>query len=78
MNVLTYIPSDVRKWIYVVYAAVGILLGAAAAGFGVVTSTLPVWLVVSQVVYGYLGTATGIIAASNVNPSEEDDEVGEL
>ena len=68
MNPLTGIlPAKARKYVYAVYALVGVALGAIQVGYGV---TEPQWLTVSLAVYAFLGAALGLTAASNV-PSPE-------
>lgn len=70
MDLLTLIPNEIRKYIYASYALVGIVLGAVFAGFGALGITAPDWLMVAQAVYGYIGTATNLVALGNVNSSE--------
>ena len=74
MNPLTYIPAVYRQRIYLGYASAGIVLGSIFAAYGALGTVAPEWLAAVQAVYGYLGTATGIIAASNVTPNERDEE----
>lgn len=74
MNPLTYIPDVYRQRIYLGYASAGIILGSIFAAYGALGTVAPEWLAAVQAVYGYLGTATGIIAASNVTPNERDEE----
>ena len=74
MNPLTYIPDVYRQGIYLGYASAGIVLGSIFAAYGALGTVAPEWLAAVQAVYGYLGTATGIIAASNVTPNERDEE----
>lgn len=74
MNPLTYIPDVYRQRIYLGYASAGIVLGSIFAAYGALGTVAPEWLAAVQAVYGYLGTATGIIAASNVTPNERDEE----
>jgi len=68
-NPLSSIPPQVRRWLYVIYALVGLLLGACqVAGadtiFGADVTTC-------LAVLAYVGTALGLTAASNM-PSYED------
>ena len=74
MNPLTYIPDVYRQRIYLSYASAGIILGSIFAAYGALGTVAPEWLAAVQAVYGYLGTATGIIAASNVTPNGRDEE----
>ena len=77
MNVLTYIPAKARQYIYLSYSGVGIVMGAILAGYGSLQMVTPDWLVVAQAVYGYVGTATNIVAASNVTPEAEPEGDGD-
>ena len=68
LNPLTYFSAAQRQNIYLGYASVGIVLGAIMAAFGALSMALPEWLVATQAVYGYVGTATNLVAAANVTP----------
>lgn len=62
-----------RKKLYLVYALVTFLLGAATTAFnaaGVVD--LPLWLVVVTQVVQYTGAGFGVLAAGNINPPATD------
>lgn len=67
MNPLTALPVTVRKWIYVFYATFGIAFGAAQVGFATAGQDQPLWLLVAFSVFGYLGTALGLVAAANLS-----------
>ena len=77
MNPLTYIPDVYRQRIYLGYASAGIVLGSIFAGYGALGIVAPDWLAAAQAVYGYLGVATGIVAASNITPNERDEYEGD-
>lgn len=68
MNPLTALPTKVRKWIYVGYATLGIAFGATQVGFATANVDQPTWLLVAFGVFGYLGTALGLVAAANTQP----------
>lgn len=71
MNPLTQIPALYRKYIYTGYSAIGVVLGAIQVAYlAVPGGQQPTWLTVTMVVMGYLGTALGITAASNVGPQD--------
>lgn len=68
-NPLASIPPQVRRWLYVAYALIGLFFGACqVAGadtvFGADVTTC-------LAVLAYVGTALGLTAASNM-PSYED------
>ena len=65
MNPLTALPTKVRKWIYVFYATLGIAFGATQVGYATAHADQPTWLLVAFGVFGYLGTALGLVAAAN-------------
>lgn len=76
-NPLTQVMSaQARKYLYVFYAALGIAFGATQVGFATAEMGQPAWLVVSFAVFGYLGTALGLVAASNVDTDTEGDHEG--
>ncbi|TAJ21842.1 MAG: hypothetical protein EPO65_00650 [Dehalococcoidia bacterium] len=65
MNPLTSIPPKVRKGLYLVYAVVGLVLGALqVAGLDSLGS---VDLSTALAVYAYVGVALGFTAGSNVD-----------
>ena len=60
MNLLTAIPKNVRRWLYVIYAVLGpVLLWTKAHGWTGQTE-IDLWI--------GLGTALGLTAAANVVP----------
>lgn len=64
MNILVEIvPPAARKYLYAAYALVGLVLGAVQVAYGI---TEPEWVTVALAVYGFVGTAFGATAASNV------------
>lgn len=63
MSILTDIlPPQYRKVLYVVYALVGLILGA----YQVVVE--PAWLTDALAVYAFVGAALGLTAGANVAP----------
>jgi len=77
MNPLTYIPDVYRQRIYLSYASAGIILGSVFAAYGALGLVAPDWLAAVQAVYGYVGAATNIVAASNVTPNGRDEYEGD-
>lgn len=71
MNPLTALPTRVRKWIYVFYATLGITFGATQVGFATAGQDQPTGLLVAFGVFGYLGTALGLVAAANTAPVDD-------
>lgn len=68
MSPLTALPAKARKAIYVFYSTLGITFGATQVGFATAGADQPTWLLVSFGVFGYLGTALGLVAAANTQP----------
>lgn len=72
-NPLTQIlPAGARKFVYAFYAALGIAFGATQVGFATAQVDQPTWLLVAFAIFGYLGTALGLVAASNTAVPESD------
>lgn len=69
MNILSDIPPRIRKALYVIYALVGVVLGAFQVAD--VDSLGPVDLGKTLDVFAYVGIALGLTAASNT-PSYAD------
>ena len=63
MSLNDIIPAKYRKPIYVVYALVGVALGAIATAYG--PDNVPDWHAVTSNVYLYIGGAFGLTAAAN-------------
>ena len=64
------IPAAARRYVYAAYALVGVVLGALqTAG---VTEVRGLDLATAWAVYGYLGAAFGVVAASNVALKDKD------
>lgn len=61
------IPAHYRKAIYAVYAVVGVVLAA----WQLAQSPAPGWLITALTVYGFVGTAIGATAASNIKPAAD-------
>lgn len=66
MNPLTALPPNARRAIYVAYATLGIVFGAVQVGYATANADQPTWLLVAFGVFGYVGTALGLVAAANV------------
>ncbi len=66
MNPLTALPAKARRAIYVFYATLGIAFGATQVGYATAQADQPMWLLIAFGVFGYLGTALGLVAAANV------------
>ena len=64
------IPPNVRRIAYAAYALLGVALGATQVGFSAAEAGQPVWLIVAMAVYGFIGGAFGITAASNTPAPE--------
>jgi hypothetical protein len=55
----------VRKPFYAAYALLGIVVGAIQVAYVAADAGQPTWLTVCLAVYGFIGTAFGVTAASN-------------
>ena len=64
MNPLSEYP-EIRKYLYTLYWVVGIVLGSLSAAYSL-GDTIPHWLKVFAVVYGYVAIPLGFTAAQNV------------
>lgn len=64
MNLLAEYPQ-IRKPLYALYALLGIVVGAIQVAYVAADAGQPTWLTVSLAVYGFVGTAFGLTAASN-------------
>jgi hypothetical protein len=62
------VPAPVRKIIYSVYAALGLVLSGSQVGLSAANVDQPVWLTVTLAIYAFFGTALGATAASNTEP----------
>lgn len=60
------VPEPLRKKIYALYVTAGIVIGGIQVGFATAETDQPLWLKITQAVFGYLGIAVGGIAVSNV------------
>lgn len=61
------IPPKVRLYLYLVFAVIGLGLGAAAVGFSTADQTQPTWLKVAQAVLNFVAAGFGYTAATHVN-----------
>lgn len=57
--------GPVRKRVYQVFAAAGLVLGATQVGFAAADQGQPVALIVALAVYGFLGAAGFAVAQAN-------------
>lgn len=71
MNPLTTIPPQVRTYLYLASALVGLGLGATQVGYQAAEAGFPTWLKVALAVYAFLAGALGLTAAANT-PSYRD------
>ena len=71
------IPPNVRKIAYAIYGLIGVGLGATQVGFSAAELSQPVWLVVAMAVFGFIGGAFGVTAASNTPSKVVPDGTGE-
>ena len=76
-NLIQMLPPMIRAIIYGLFALLGLGLAAAQSAYGAIQMQQPNWLIVSWVVYGIVGTGTGLLAAGNVaqrpKPKDEPD-----
>lgn len=63
------LPANARKTLYAVYALVGVVLGAIQVAYLNIDGQ-PEWLTVALAVFGFLGTALGATAASNITEAK--------
>lgn len=62
--------AAIRKPIYQIFAALGIILGAIQVGFATADAGQPIWLTVAMGVYAFLGGVGFTISQANtVTPS---------
>lgn len=62
--------ANVRKPIYQIFAAIGLLLGAIQVGFSTAEIGQPVWLTVAMGVYAFLaGVGFTVSQANTVTPT---------
>lgn len=72
MNILKDLFGEqVRRTIYLVYALVGIVLGAIQVAFATASVDQPAWFMITFAVYAYLGVALGLTAFSNTQPAPQ-------
>lgn len=62
---LTALPPKARVALYYVTTVTGLAIGGFQVGFSAAEAGQPTWLTVALAVYAFLGTATGLTAASN-------------
>ena len=60
------VPARYRKIAYLVFALIGLVLGAIQVGYGAASVAQPTWLVVALAVAPFVGSTLGFAAASNV------------
>lgn len=65
-NLENIIPDGrVRRIIYRVFGAIGLVLGATQVGFATAELGQPVWLAVSLAIYAFLGAAGFAVSQAN-------------
>ena len=67
MTLKDILPPKLRKPIYAIYAIVGFIVGCIQVGFSAAEMGHPVWLTVAWAVYGFSGSAIGVVASANTN-----------
>lgn len=78
MSLNEIIPAAWRKPTYIIYAPVGVALGAIATAYG--PDNIPEWHAVTTSVVLYIGGAFGLTAAANtiVSRSADSDHAEEI
>lgn len=72
-ELLQAIPEKYRDIFYLVFGALGVILGATAVGFAAASVAIPVWFKVASAVYAFLGGPTALTARANL-PSQRPSE----
>lgn len=73
------LPPAQRRIAYVVFALLGVAVGAIQVGYGAAETSQPTWLTVALAVYAFLGGALGMTAASNTpTPQHRRDDTGAI
>lgn len=67
MTLKDILPPTLRKPIYAIYAIVGFVVGCIQVGFSAAEVGHPVWLTVAWAVYGFSGSAIGVVASANTD-----------
>ena len=75
MNPFQTIPAEARKWLYLAYGLVGLILGCVAAYCAAVGTVAPEWVGGASAVLVVVGSAFGFTAASNVQDPAIGDQV---
>ena len=57
---------NVRRVAYIIYAVVGMVLGATQVGFSAAEMGQPVALTVALAVFAFIGTGFGLVAQGNI------------
>lgn len=71
MNALIdIIPEKGRKYLYAVYAFIGLVLGATQVGY-LAAGDQPLALTVALAVFGFIGTGIGATASANTKITKE-------
>lgn len=66
MNPLLQIPARARAYVYSVYSAITVALGATQVGFLAAAAEQPTELTVALAVWSFIGVSIGITAATHV------------
>ena len=75
MNPFQTIPAEARKWLYLLYGIVGLVLGCVAAYCAAVGTVAPEWVGGASAVLVVVGSAFGFTAASNVQDPASGEQV---
>lgn len=67
---LPFLTPRVRQIAYIVFAILGIAIGATQIAFAAAALTAPVWLAVTVAVYAFVGGQMGFTAADRVPASD--------
>lgn len=69
-EVSSLIPAKVRAIVYTIFGLVGVGVGAAQVGYLAARAEQPVWLIVAESVFAFLGTAFGYTAVTHTPKSD--------
>ena len=61
------VTGKTRKVLYVLFAIIGLGLGATQVGFASADAGQPTWLTVALAVFAFVGTGFGFTASANTN-----------
>lgn len=72
------LPAAVRFKAYIVYAILGLILGAVQVGYASADAGQPLWLTVAFPVFAFLGAGFGFTAGANVDTDPTGKHVAEV